>query len=150
MDKLVPAHDEIRHLLEVDHYEVHAHRTESEEFKKVKKGMHDEGLTCFINNGKCDGQLEIHHGIIEYSAASEVDWNKVNQDYPNFKDVDGRYQMVPLCEKHHRRPGFGVHYLTEPIWRLQKYMNPEALEKWEKATLKALEEAKQWDNQRTR
>lgn len=135
---LVPAHTEIRHLLEVDSYGAHAHRTESEEFKQVKHQMHQEKCQCYINNGRCEGQIEIHHSVIEYAGSSEVDWDKIHQDHPDFKDVDSRFQMMALCEKHHRKPGFGVHYLTQNIWLLQKYMKPDALDAWEKATEAAL------------
>jgi hypothetical protein len=100
--------------------------------------MHEERVPCFINNGKCEGHIEIHHNIIEWSAATEVDWEKVQKDHPNFHNVDDRYQMMALCEKHHRHKGFGIHTTPKPIWILQKYMTEEALEKFEKAVKEQL------------
>jgi hypothetical protein len=137
--KIVPAHDQVETLKEVIHYEDHEARTESAEFRKVKKELHAANTPCFINNGHCQGTLEVHHSIVEYSAASEVDWEKVHADHPDFLDVDCKYQMQVLCEKHHRAPGFGIHKISYPAWILQKYLKPEALEKFEKAVAQMLE-----------
>jgi hypothetical protein len=130
--KITPEHDEIIKLTVIEHYEAHEKREESSLFRKTKKHMHDNHVGCFINNGKCEGNIEIHHGIIEWSAASEVDWDKVKNDYPNFTNVDQEIQMMGLCEKHHRHAGFGIHTTPYPIWILQKYMNEEALDDFER------------------
>lgn len=135
---IVKAHSQIKHIVEVAHYEDHEQRTESTEFKKVKKHFHDEHAKCYINNGRCEGSIEIHHNIIEYSASTEVDWDKVREEFPNVTSVDDLDQMLPLCRKHHRDPGFGIHDMEYPIWRLQKYMTEEALDKFEADVKKAL------------
>ena len=127
--KIVKEHGDVRRLTEIAWYEDHEDRTESSEFRKVKKQL--KGSKCFINNGRCEGTVEIHHNIIEYAAANGIDWDKVRKDYPNVSSVDDLDQMLPLCTKHHRKPGFGIHYVTYPIWILQKYMNEEALEDFE-------------------
>jgi len=135
---IVKAHSHIHELIEVAHYEDHEQRSESAEFRKVKQEFHKNHAKCFIDNGKCEGNVEIHHSIIEYAASSEVDWEKVIKDYPEFVDVDNKAQMMPLCAKHHRGKGFGIHNLTYSIWILQKYMKPEALEQFEKDVNEAL------------
>jgi hypothetical protein len=140
--KFVPEHDEIKQLSELAHYEAHPERTESKLFKQVKEHMHKENIPCFINNKYCEGDVEIHHNIIEYSAASAVDWDKVKQDHPEFTDVDQRYQMIALCSKHHRGKYTGIHNVTYPIWILQKYMNEEALEDFENAVKQQLQKIK--------
>lgn len=138
--KIVKAHDQEETLHEVIHYEDHDKRTESAEFRKVKAELHAENVPCWINNGRCEGTLEVHHNIIEYSASTEVDWNKVHVDYPEFTDVDSKFQMKVLCRKHHRDPGFGIHKITNPAWVLQRYLTEEALDKFENAVHKMLDE----------
>lgn len=130
--KIVPAHNDVRTLVEVAHYEEHGKRTESAEFRRVKRELHEAGVGCWVGQ-RCEGGLEVHHNIIEYSAMSEVDINKVRADHPEFKDVDCKEQMMVLCSKHHRGKGFGIHDMTYPIWQLQKYMTPEALDRFESA-----------------
>lgn len=131
--KIVPAHDQHETLEEVIHYEDHEKRTESAEFRNAKKKLHAEKKGCFIGNGRCSGHLEVHHSIIEYSASSEVDWDKVRKDFPNVSDVDDIDQMMVLCEKHHRGTGTGIHKISYPAWIMQKYLSEEALDKFEAA-----------------
>lgn len=132
-EKIIVAHDDVRRLLDVIHYEDHPARTESAEFVAVKREFHDKHASCWIGNGYCDGGVEIHHGWVEYSAASEVDWAKVQADHPGFDHVDSKMQMIPLCEKHHRGVGTGIHMVTYPAWQLQKYLNARALALFEAA-----------------
>lgn len=139
--KIVAAHNDIRRLIEVAHYEDHFKRTESAEFRHVKEQMHKEGIGCWIGNGRCEGHLEVHHNIVEYSAESEIDPDKVKAEHPKFTDVDCRENMIILCEKHHRSR-FGIHNMTFPIWVLQKYMKPDALEHFENAVKKEIEAEK--------
>ena len=129
----VIAHDDVRRLIEVIHYEDHDGRTESTEFREVKKAFHDAHAKCWIDNGYCEGDIEIHHNVIEYSASTEVDWVKVQIDHPGFDHVDSKLQMIPICEKHHRGVGTGIHDVTYPAWQLQKYLNPHALALFEAA-----------------
>lgn len=132
-DHIVVAHDDVRKLIDVIHYEDHPNRTESAEFRKVKQEFHHNHAGCWINNGYCEGGIEIHHGIVEYSASTEVDWDKVQQDHPGFDHVDSKLQMIPLCEKHHRGVGTGIHMVTYPAWQLQKYLMPQPLSLFEAA-----------------
>jgi hypothetical protein len=132
--KIVQEHDEVIHSAYVEHYEAHPQRTESPSFRAIKKKMHEEKEPCFIGNSKCEGHIEIHHSTIEWSAATEVDWEKVKKTFnPSFNDPDTRLNMMALCEKHHRHKGFGIHTTPYPIWILQKYMTEEALEDFENA-----------------
>ena len=139
----VIAHDDVRRLIEVIHYEDHPDRVESPEFREVKKEFHDAHAKCWIDNGYCNGEVEIHHGIIEYSASSEVDWEKVKTDHPGFDHVDSKLQMIPLCAKHHREAGTGIHAVTYPAWQLQKYLNPHALALFEAAVTRLKEDGRE-------
>lgn len=143
--KVVAAHDQFETLQEVIHYEDHDKRTESAEFRSAKKQLHAQNVPCYINNGHCSGHLEVHHSIIEYSAATEVDFDKVRADYPNVQDVDDIDQMMVLCEKHHRGVGTGIHKISYPAWILQKYLKADALEKFESA-VKDLKEHQMHEN----
>jgi hypothetical protein len=140
MSKPTPEHDDVTHIEFVAHYEEHAPRNESSSFRAIKKKMHDEKVPCYIGNGRCEGNIEIHHNIIEWSAATEVDWEKVKTETkaPFFSDPDTRINMQALCEKHHRHKGFGIHLVPYPIWILQKYMKEEALDDFETAVKKEL------------
>lgn len=130
MMAIVKAHDQINHLIEVIHYPDHEKRHESAEFREVKRKLH--GAKCFIDNGFCEGPLQIHHAVIEWAAANAVDWEKVKKDH-GFDHVDDMKNMMPLCQKHHQMTGFGIHDITYPAWILQKYMTRENLELFEKA-----------------
>jgi hypothetical protein len=131
--KIVKEHNEVRHLVELCHYEAHDERKESSEFRRVKKEIKSENPKCFIDNGYCDGEIEIHHSIIEFSAQNGVDWEKVERDFPNVDHIDDKQQMLCLCRKHHRDKYFGIHELSYPVFLLQRYMNKEALEDFENA-----------------
>lgn len=131
--KIVQAHDDIKRLIEISHYEEHAKREESAEFREAKKKFHEMGAKCWIDNKHCCAGIEIHHNIVEYSASSEIDWERFHADHPDIKDVDSFEQMLPLCEVHHRGKFHGIHSITYPIWVLQKYMTDEALDKFQKA-----------------
>jgi hypothetical protein len=130
--KIVVAHDDIRHLIDIIHYDDHPSRTESPEFIAIRKAFHDAGAKCLIDNGYCEGHIEIHHGEIEYSTSTEIDWERVMKDL-GFDHVDDNKQMQPLCHKHHMGVGTGKHMITDPAWKLQKYLKPAQLALFEAA-----------------
>lgn len=127
------AHNDVRRLVELAHYEDHDKRTESSAFRHIKAQLHKEHAQCYIGNKYCEGNIEIHHKVIEWSAATEVDFEKVMKDFPTINDPDTMENMMPLCAKHHRGKFHGIHVMTYPIWVLQRYMTEEALDKFEAA-----------------
>lgn len=133
MEKITVEHSDERKLDEIEFYMDHPKRTESKAFRELKEKFHKDGAKCFIDNGYCEGQIELHHKLIEWSAGTETDWQKVLKDFPELDNPDTLENMMPLCSKHHRGKFHGIHAITYPIWILQKYMKPEALEKWEQA-----------------
>lgn len=139
-ERIVVSHDEIRHLIELEHYDDHPQREESAEFVRIRKNFHDSGAKCYINNGYCEGHIEIHHNEIEYSASSEVEWDRIMKDL-GFDHVDSEKQMLPLCYKHHQGTGTGIHKISVPIWKLQKYLNPKNLALFEAAISHLKEQA---------
>jgi hypothetical protein len=131
-------HNDIRTLVEIAHYEAHPDRKDSKEFTQIKRKHKAEQRKCYINNGFCEGGIEVHHSIIELSAAYGVDWEKVKVDYPNLDHADDDDQMMDLCTRHHRGKYTGIHNMSYNIWILQKYMNQEALEDFENAVQEQL------------
>lgn len=140
MSKL-PEKIQRRSITEVIFLPEREERKESAEFHHNKKTLKAEGhYTCFINNGYCEGQIELHHSVIEFSENNAIDWDKVTSDYPNIDHVDDIDQMMPLCKKHHTGKYTGVHNTTQLAWIAQKYMKPEALAKFEAAVSDLLKE----------
>lgn len=141
--RIVKAHDEVRTMKVIRHYEDHAERSESAEFRRAKHDLHAKGAECYIDNGFCEGQLEVHHNVIEYSASTEVDWAKVKRDFPNVDSVDDVDQMLVICKKHHTGRFHGIHEMDYPTWVLQRYMTRKALLALEEkvAALKAADQA---------
>lgn len=134
MSGIVQAHIQKRSMVEVTYFPTHEERKESAEFREDKAELKAEGkYACFIGNGRCSGQIELHHAIIEFSEANAIDWERVKADYPNVDHADDIDQMMPLCEKHHRGRGTGIHATTYQAWLAQKYMTPEALDAFEAA-----------------
>lgn len=132
MTKMVQAHFQRRKMTELTYFPTHEERKESEEFIRDKEELKVEGhYECFIGNGRCEGHIELHHAVIEFSEANAIDWEKVKKDHPNIDHVDDRDQMIPLCHKHHMGKYTGVHFTTEQAWLAQKYMTPEALDAFE-------------------
>ena len=91
---------------------------------QIKAGLPDGHL--------CQGatQLEAHHAVAEWAGLSEIDWNKVAADFPqlgihsdedflNAAESEGGLQI--LCNIHHRGSLRGIHSITEPVWKLQRY-----------------------------
>jgi hypothetical protein len=136
-EKIVKEHDDVRTLHEVTHYEDHPAREESKAFRHIRDYFHETKAKCFIDNKYCSGGLQIHHAMVEYSAGTEVDWSKLT-----FKDVDVMENMMPLCRHHHTEKYTGIHTISYPTWILQKYMNEEALDDFERKVKELIESEK--------
>jgi hypothetical protein len=102
---------------------------------------------CFIcNKTKSNDNviLETHHFYCEKAAQNAIDWNKFeefakkcyniqtgeniwkNLDWSKVKNnpdifVDSEYNMIVLCQEHHRSGNKGIHHVPFPDWILQKY-----------------------------
>lgn len=135
--RILPTRDEVRHIVDIIHYATRPERVETPEFAKNKADLHEKikaGLIepCFINNGYCSGQTEIHHFYVEYSAQTGVDWTKVHKLSP-INNADDIENLVPICHKHHMGIGTGIHFVTYPSWQLQKFMTDADLALFEAA-----------------
>lgn len=142
---IVVAHDEIRELTDLIHYDDHPPRIETPAFEAAKRDFHKritagEIPGCWINNGFCEGHTEIHHQYVEYSAGTGVDWLLVKQ-VVNITDPDQMPNFMQLCKKHHMGTGTGIHMVTYPAWILQKFLNHKNIILFE-AAVKHLKETK--------
>jgi len=102
-------------------------------------------IPCFIcNKSEKEGQLETHHFYCEKAAQNAIDWLKFGEfakncyniqtgvnigEHFNWKEVqknpdifvDSEYNMIVLCQEHHRSGNKGIHHVPFPDWILQKY-----------------------------
>lgn len=72
--------------------------------------------------------LELHHSIVEFAVANEVDLTAIGHDFPEIKTEDdlqaflesGRNVQV-LCQFHHRGHG-GIHVASYADYEAEKYV----------------------------
>src|SRR5581483_12523773 len=80
------------------------------------------------------GKMETHHAELEWAAERAfendpamleklVEDFKLKLDAPEElrKWLDSEGNMLVLCDKHHRGPYTGIHSITYPVWKLQRY-----------------------------
>ena len=115
------------------HYQVyypnHDHRSTSNRFNRTKHELiHIKDVPCWICGSK--EKREVHHFHVEWAFSDGVDWEKMKNLHPTYdwsqfkipEDfVDHEYNMMVLCEDHHRGPGTGIHHIPYPIWVMQKH-----------------------------
>ncbi|MHB8742585.1 MAG: hypothetical protein ACYC9L_05605 [Sulfuricaulis sp.] len=74
-------------------------------------------------------QLETHHDELEWAAANGTDLEAITRDFPvimqdpkRLRDwLDSEGNMLVLCALHHRGPRTGIHSITYPAWKLQRW-----------------------------
>jgi hypothetical protein len=128
LEKIMENEHEVKEQISVDiFYPDHAPRKESALFGRTKTHLVDTmGTPCWVCGSK-EGR-EVHHFHLEWADSDAADWDKVKAKHPNFdwskfksaEDfVDSEYNMMVLCEKHHRAKDHGIHLLPYPIWVAQ-------------------------------
>jgi hypothetical protein len=135
---VVSEHKEVRHLTETVIYPEHANRTESEEFRKSKERLREDGhYKCWVCG--CEENLQVHHFACEWSLQNDVDFEKLKQfveewdpygygkllKNKSITSADDLRNMLVLCQEHHTggmTDGIanGIHDITFPIWIIQK------------------------------
>ena len=81
-------------------------------------------------------QLETHHSELEWAAerAFETDLEMLKKISADFKGImndpnklrewlDSEGNMLVLCATHHRGSRTGIHSITYPAWKLQRYQH---------------------------
>jgi len=122
-----------RHLTEFVIYPEHTKREESEEFKKNKERLKEDGhYKCWICGST--ENLQVHHFGCEWALAKDCDFEKLKEFCEEFDpygygrllknkpitSVDDIRNLLVLCEKHHIEKLYGIHEITFPIWIIQK------------------------------
>lgn len=130
---IVSSHKIDRTIHEVAIYPDHVKRTESEEFRKNKDRLKEDGhFHCYICGA--DESLEVHHFGCEWAFEQDCDFDKLKKFCEEFDpygygrllrnnpmaSVDDIRNLLVLCERHHRAPEDGVHEVTMPIFIMQK------------------------------
>lgn len=127
---IAPANEhEQRETITVDiFYPDHPPRTESPLFARTKHHLVAVLDTpCWVCGTKA--AREVHHFHAEWADADGIDWDKMHElhagfDWSTFKVpadfIDSEYNMMVLCEKHHRGKDHGIHMLPFPIWIMQR------------------------------
>lgn len=140
MEKMTNLHIESKTLkdfvIDPDHHE----RTESAEFREVKKRLREDGhYHCYICG--TEENIQIHHRALEYMFNNIGDMKKV-KDFCEEWDIygygkllknrpmincDDIRNMMSLCNAHHtgvdhenNSTGIGVHSLSFSSWIIQK------------------------------
>lgn len=78
-------------------------------------------------------QLETHHDELEWAAANGVDLTLITRDFPailnnpaRLRDwLDSEGNMLVLCATHHRGARTGIHSITYPAWKLQRWQGKD-------------------------
>lgn len=142
MDNNINNEHELKEDIVVDvYYPNHEPRTTSETFIRSRNHMIVElKKTCWVCNIdnetalKQNNGLELHHYFVEWAFSDMVDWTKMKTLHPDFNwdkytkpedFVDSEYNMMVLCQTHHRHKDYGIHMLPFPIWIAQTYKSQE-------------------------
>ena len=78
-------------------------------------------------------QLETHHVELEWAAANGVDLKKITADFKEIMAdpdklrhwLDSEGNMLVLCATHHRGARTGIHMISYPAWKLQRWQIKE-------------------------
>lgn len=103
-------------------------------FNEARKRLAAAGkLVCWIGNADCDHThpIELHHSEIEFALANDIDPHIFGLDHPALGPdcdeeaflayVEGEGNLLPLCKLHHTG-ALGIHSVTYPGWKAQKYL----------------------------
>lgn len=132
-EKIVKSHRSEKVIHEVVIYPDHVERKESEEFRKSKERLKEDGhYKCWVCG--CTDHLEAHHYACEWALVEDVDFDKLKafvEEWDPYgygkllrnkpiESADDIRNMLVICERHHRHPEEGIHETTFPIWIIQK------------------------------
>lgn len=128
-----------RTLHEVAWYPPHDPRAASPQYRRVHhKLVVDMDEPCWIcgTRNSAGGRMETHHAEIEWAAEKAFEDDGVmlaklvadlgtlihGVDATALREfLDSEGNMLVLCATHHRGPWEGIHSVTYPAWKLQRY-----------------------------
>ncbi len=132
-----PAHEQSETHKYVIHFPEHAPRATDPHyaaFEALKKHLKATGkYRCFVGErigfDQCEGDLEAHHRILEFSLINAVDLDALKKDFPALTDLsqvpawaESDDNIEILCVKHHRSAGNGVHAVAFSDWEAGLYI----------------------------
>ena len=128
-----------RTLHEIAWYPPHDPRRASSEYRRVhKKLVYEMDEPCWICGIRhsTGGKMETHHSELEWAAEQAFEGDPIMlakllvdikftvgepEDLRKWLDSEGN--MLVLCDEHHRGPYTGIHSITYPVWKLQRYQH---------------------------
>lgn len=125
-----------RTLVEDVFYPSHAPRKASPEYQRTHKHLiYELDEACWICGIRrsTGGKMETHHDQLEWAAANGADLTLITKDFPAIcadpmklrEWLDSEGNMLVLCATHHRSPHFGIHSITYPAWKLQRWQGKD-------------------------
>lgn len=127
-DDVVHAHVETETIRLVRTYPDHAPRQEDpgyKVFERAKARIKAAGKWhCVIANEDCSGPTSLHHDLIEFAYANDVDLGELNKllglhltddEFVAFINEPG--QLEPLCFAHHMGP-LAIHRIPAADWTI--------------------------------
>jgi len=133
------AHSVTRTLREIAWYPEHDPRRASPEYRAVHRRLVvDLDTPCWICGVRhsTGGRMETHHAEVEWAAelAFEDDPEMLRRLVADMRGqiraatpealrawLDSEGNMLVLCALHHRGAYHGIHTISYPIWKLQRY-----------------------------
>jgi len=124
-------------------YPSHLPRAQDPHFKAFERyrSQTEETATCWWSDqtgdaSKCSDNLELHHGVIEFSLVNSVDPKLLDKEFPDagssLNQIDewvnsSSESLIWLCMKHHRGHGAGIHVVSYALWK-SSLVAPSVLE----------------------
>lgn len=128
-----------RTLVEDVFYPPHDPRKASAEYTKTHhKLVVEMDEPCWIcgTRHSTGGAMETHHAELEWAAAGAflddgemlkkitADHQEILDDPARLRDwLDSEGNMLVLCAAHHRGSRTGIHSITYPAWKLQRFQH---------------------------
>lgn len=139
-----------RTLIEEVFYPPHDPRTASAVYRKTHErlvveldepcwicGIRHSDVLKLTADERARWQIETHHAELEWAAAGAflddgemlarltADHAAILDDPKRLREwLDSEGNMLILCATHHRGPRTGIHSITYPAWKLQRYQYP--------------------------
>lgn len=128
-----------RTLDELAWYPPHDPRKASSEYKRVHHRlvyeMDERCWICGITHS-AGGAMETHHAELEWAAEQAFENDpemlaalvkdfelKLSKPEELREWLDSEGNMLVLCDVHHRGARTGIHSITYPVWKLQRYQH---------------------------
>lgn len=128
-----------RTLVEDVFYPAHEPRKASAEYARTHHRlvveMDEPCWICGVRHST-GGKMETHHAELEWAAekafegdtdmlaAITRDHAEILADPAKLREwLDSEGNMLVLCDKHHRGSRTGIHMVTYPAWKLQRYQH---------------------------